>query len=879
MQVRTRALAGVILLAATSAAAQDPRESQAPVFRAGVELVRLDVRVVDAEGRPVPDVRREELEVLENGRPRPIVLFQRIHAASPANALGEARAVTRDISTNQGAPRGHLYVLVFDQQHISPGNEQRARQAAERFLRTRLRPMDRAALYALPGPGPQLDFTRDVDRLIAELPKIRGDLDRGGIGALGTIAVRDAYEIVRGNELVLRRVAQRLSEDSAGADVPSPVRVGQSGAAVSSDSNIFDMAVKENARSIVAKQDEAGRRFLTMLADVVRSLRGVEGRKALVLFSEGFYADNLSRELEQVAAAAAQSYVMTYTLDLNHRDVSMTDTEPVGGSKGTEIQNRIEPLASLAVETSGVFVPNATSRIDSTLSAIASQSEDYYIVGFEPDPEALKDRSRYRRVTVRTARSGARASTRTGYAINDEPTPADRRRSIDAALRAPFPQQSLPIEYTTYVMKGQTPGTERVLLSVEADLPIAQPGHEAFADVVFVARSVRDGRAVASGTDRMPVPASTSDGRTTGKGQFRVQFDAPPGQYVMRVVVREPGGAVGSADRHFVVRRLGGASVTASDVVLGASATALPVRANAYTGDGLTGVMELYAPAASELETVDVTASLMPIGEAREVISTRADLAEINQAESGASRPARIALPLSNVQPGEYFLRVRVRHRGETIAEMDRDLRVLPGDAPRPAVSGRAAPSGLPRAADAAVSGRAAPSGLPRAADAAGGDVARALLANVTLSSPLSRAASLATEGRWSDVPAALPDGSPSTAEHLALRGLLRLQQESYRGAADDLAAALELQPSNAQIAFLLGWAHTGAGENAKAIGAWRSAAYIEPSLVPAHLALADAYLRVSQPALAAQALRAGLSALPNSPELAAALASLAQRQ
>jgi hypothetical protein len=44
---------------------------------------------------------------------------------------------------------------------------------------------------------------------------------------------------------------------------------------------------------------------------------------------------------------------------------------------------------------------------------------------------------------------------------------------------------------------------------------------------------------------------------------------------------------------------------------------------------------------------------------------------------------------------------------------------------------------------------------------------------------------------------------------------------------------------------------------------------------VPAHLAVADGYLRISDPALAAQALRAGLAALPDSVELQAKLTEI----
>jgi len=76
------------------------------------------------------------------------------------------------------------------------------------------------------------------------------------------------------------------------------------------------------------------------------------------------------------------------------------------------------------------------------------------------------------------------------------------------------------------------------------------------------------------------------------------------------------------------------------------------------------------------------------------------------------------------------------------------------------------------------------------------------------------------------------------------------------------------LEPRDARLAFVLGWARRAAGDLRNAIGAWRNAAALDPRLIPAHLALADAYLQLDQPALAAQALRAGLTAVPDSAEL-----------
>jgi VWFA-related protein len=183
-----------------------------PVFRSGIDLVRMDVRVVDREGRPVTDLKPEDLEVVEGGRVRPIALFQ--HVAEPSGTYLDVarRTIGADISTNRGAPRGHLYVIVFDQSHITPGNEQRARMAAERFLRLRVRPGDRVALYALPGPGPHVPFTSDTRAILSQLIAVRGTLDKESFGTMGGMTLYEAFQITRGNVRSFERPACGDSE-------------------------------------------------------------------------------------------------------------------------------------------------------------------------------------------------------------------------------------------------------------------------------------------------------------------------------------------------------------------------------------------------------------------------------------------------------------------------------------------------------------------------------------------------------------------------------------------------------------------------------------------------------------------------------------------
>src|SRR5690242_6217170 len=161
----------LLLMAAALLAQQN---APPPTFKAGVDLVRLDIQVTGADGRAVKDLRQDEIEVVENGVNRPVLLFQHIEEPDETPTEIARHTIVGEVSTNQGAARGHLYMIVFDQAHIAPGNEQRARQAAKRFVQTRIRPGDRVALYALPGPGPQIAFTADLRRVASAIDEIHG---------------------------------------------------------------------------------------------------------------------------------------------------------------------------------------------------------------------------------------------------------------------------------------------------------------------------------------------------------------------------------------------------------------------------------------------------------------------------------------------------------------------------------------------------------------------------------------------------------------------------------------------------------------------------------------------------------------------------------
>jgi VWFA-related protein len=859
------ALAGAAALAAAGAR-QEAGGGQV-TFRSGVDLVRMDVRVFDATGKPITDLEPGELEIYEDGKRLPVVLFQRVTEPADTYVEDAIRATTAEVSSNTAFPRGHLYILIFDQEHITPGNEQRARQAAEEFIRRRVRPADRVALFAIPGPGPQLGFTANKLRAIEALESIRGTYQRTPPGAYN-IPKYDAHLITQGSEKAVVDTLERLTRDPssdlfAGLSEGRTGRGGAGGAGAADDVSVQRRLILENARTIVNQSDAESRQFLQRLADVVASFREIEGRKSVVFFSEGFFQDNLSRELETVAAAAAQSYCVFYTMDLNSRSQRLDEAYVSDTSLSSEVQARIAPLSTLAVETDGAMFVDAAARTRDVLNALADQAGDYYLVGFTPSDDARMNRGKYRRVKVEVKRSGARVSARTGYAVAPEAVITDRRKSIEQLLGAPFVQQGLKLDYTTYVVKDPQAGLQRVVLSLNADLPVrAQPGDAA--DVVFVVRDVRNGQVMASGNDVIPLPASTEGRSPLGRGAWRVHFNLPPGSYMMRTVVREPGGLSGSADRRLDVKALDGPDVNVSDFVVGSAIGGLPVRAQVYTRNGLTGAIETYGRAQSQLENLQVVVELKREQDAAPVKTMTAELHEMEHSATGISRRASVFMPVDDVTPGAYVVHAIVRSNGEIVGERTRQIDLLEGDAPAPPVTTAAAEPNT-----------WTPIEIVR------GDLARKYITAIAAraaGTPAAGAAAHALANRWEQVEAETSRSADAGPAAAALRGLALFVREDYRGAGAALKAARDAGPDDALTAFFMGWALEGAGDRPGAVGAWRSAVYLDPSLVSAHLALADGYLRMGQPALAVQALKAGLQTMPASPELLAKLGQIERR-
>jgi Ca-activated chloride channel family protein len=162
--------------AAIALAAAAPSKAQQPMFRGDTQVVALSSTVTDAQNRMVPNLTRDDFEVLDNDKPQPLTVFDA--AIEPITAV-----VMLDTSASMG---GTLRLL---------------RSAAREFV-NRLLPADTCRVGAF-NEAIQLSprFTSDHDELVADI----GDLDTGNTTRLydALAASLDALRSVEGRRVIL----------------------------------------------------------------------------------------------------------------------------------------------------------------------------------------------------------------------------------------------------------------------------------------------------------------------------------------------------------------------------------------------------------------------------------------------------------------------------------------------------------------------------------------------------------------------------------------------------------------------------------------------------------------------------------------------------
>jgi VWFA-related protein len=172
--------------------AGDQDQPRPPTFRTGTNVVRVDVSVMDKDGRPVRNLAPEDFELRENGELQAITSFKLVDAnGEPTDDLSLPIRSPQHAATEAARDDVRVFVIFWDEYHIDQfGSAVRARDQLTHFVLEAFGPTDLVALMDQLTPVSALRFTRDRRALADQVHLLRG---RRGLYVPARSAIEEAH--------------------------------------------------------------------------------------------------------------------------------------------------------------------------------------------------------------------------------------------------------------------------------------------------------------------------------------------------------------------------------------------------------------------------------------------------------------------------------------------------------------------------------------------------------------------------------------------------------------------------------------------------------------------------------------------------------------
>src|SRR5919201_3795125 len=154
-----------------------PAQLQGPTFKVRVDYVEVDVVVTDRAGNLVRDLKKEDFQVMEDGKAQTINTFALVDIPIERadRPLFQADPIEPDVRSNERPFDGRVYVMVIDDLHTNFGRSIRVKTAAKQFIERRLGANDLMAIVHTAGPtDANQEFTSNKRLLLASLDRTQG---------------------------------------------------------------------------------------------------------------------------------------------------------------------------------------------------------------------------------------------------------------------------------------------------------------------------------------------------------------------------------------------------------------------------------------------------------------------------------------------------------------------------------------------------------------------------------------------------------------------------------------------------------------------------------------------------------------------------------
>ena len=411
--------AAVAALLVLAAALQQPPPAAPPAgtFRSSTSLVEVDVVVKDRDGRFVSGLTADDFEVLEEGTPQQIEHFYLV-AESPVPPTELPGPTVLPRAPDQTGRR--VFLLIFDAEHLSQQAVLRLKHDAAGFVNEHFRGPDLGGVY-VNGALWRNRLTNDRQELLDGIRALTPSLDTPA----RRLAALASYPRIAGEFDALRIEngdSRRASELALENCTSEPITCAQEGGR-----EYVEERIERKAKTYIQEARRAAASTLEILTHATRNLARLEGRKTVVLISEGFFADDLRAQLPQVAGHAARAGIAIYTLNARGTGGAagriMPDASVERGTVSTFGDTAQEGLDLLAAETGAVPFRNS-DNYRAAFDAVAADTSTYYVLAYSPSNTALD--GRFRRIELRSKWAGVHVRARRGYIA----TPLPPRRGV-----------------------------------------------------------------------------------------------------------------------------------------------------------------------------------------------------------------------------------------------------------------------------------------------------------------------------------------------------------------------------------------------------------------------------------------------------------------
>ena len=547
-------------------------------LRVRVNLVPVRVVVRDSRGHVVASLHKEDFQLFQDGKPQEITNF----AVETLDSLTQHLVQPQSVSTEGPGdskpaaflPPSRFVAFLFDDSHLNLQDLMQARMAAGRYLDASLTPTDRVAVYTVSGQD-QADFTDDRDKLRNVLLKLLPrDITASATATPGECPLMDYYEadlIQNQNDSQALSVAtQDTLQCDAQTDpvLASALASGQvsPGEISRAQGQVAAMALRVEEQG--TQQTES---VFRRLKEIINRMAALPGQRSIVLISPGFIYPNLGTEFSEIVDNAIRSSVFINALDARGLytpglgpDISERTNDPNPVSAGVRAgwslageSRQIDALMYLASDTGGYSFQNSND-LGEGLRQVASAPQAYYYLAFVPQNFKFDGRYHSLKVALRTKEKFTIQTRQGYYAPRHGETPEDvAKRDIEDAVFSQEEQHDLPVALQTQFFKTDAADAK---LAVLAHLDLAHIHFEKVGDrnennlVVVAALFDRNGNFI-TGTERtleMKLRDETLERLSRTGVTVRTNFDVKPGDYVVRLVVRDSQAALLSAENGVV---------------------------------------------------------------------------------------------------------------------------------------------------------------------------------------------------------------------------------------------------------------------------------------------------------------------------------------